>query len=73
MSENSFKNSYVCPECYCAEGWVAVDKKIMNDSVEHSLMEKRQEYLECQHCHVWVPLVNVLEYNKENSGWFRLD
>ena len=64
MSENSFKNSYVCPECYCSDGWKTVD---------HALEQTRQEYLECQHCHVWVPLVNVLEYNKENSGWFRLD
>ena len=27
----------------------------------------KQEYLECQHCQVWVPLMNVLEYNKENK------
>ena len=26
MSEpTSFKNSYVCPECYCADGWKTVD------------------------------------------------
>ena len=25
MSENSFKNSYVCPECYCADGWKTVE------------------------------------------------
>ena len=67
MSENSFKNSYVCPECYCSDGWKTVDSMTIGES------DKRQEYLECQHCHVWVPLVNVLEYNKENSGWVRLD
>ena len=67
MSENSFKNSYVCPECYCSDGWKTVDSMTIGES------DKRQEYLECQHCHAWVPLVNVLEYNKENSGWFRLD
>ncbi len=68
MSENSFKNSYVCPECYCADGWKTVDNLgcyTANDII--------QEFLECQHCHVWVPLVNVLEYNKTNTGWFRLD
>ena len=67
MSENSFKNSYVCPECYCSDGWKTVDSMTIGES------DKRQEYLECQPCNVWVPLVNVLEYNKENSGWFRLD
>ena len=67
MSENSFKNSYVCPECYCSDGWKTFDSLTIGEC------DKRQEYLECQHCHVWVPLVNVLEYNKENSGWFRLD
>ena len=64
MSE--FKNSYVCPECYCSDGWKAVDNCF-------SQVRTKQEFLECQHCHVWVPLVNVLEYNKENKGWFRLD
>jgi len=66
MSENSFKNSYVCPECYCSDGWKAVDKNMLANDIT-------QEFLECQHCHVWVPLVNVLEYNKENKGWFRLE
>ena len=67
MSENSFKNSYVCPECYCSDGWKTVDSMTIGES------DKRQEYLECQHCNTWIPLVNVLEYNKSNSGWFRLD
>ena len=73
MSETtSFKNSYVCPECYCADGWKTVDKNV--DGYKLLAANKiTQEYLECQHCHVWVPLVNVLEYNKTNSGWFRLD
>jgi len=62
MSENSFKNSYVCPECYCADGWHIAGGNMKGD-----------ECLECQHCFNIVPLVNVLEYNKENSGWFRLE
>ena len=71
MSENSFKNSYVCPECYCSDGWNVIDKKQLQKEFAPEIA--KQEYLECQHCHVWVPLVNVLEYNKENSGWCRLD
>ena len=59
MSENNFKNSYVCPECYCADGWFVIDH--------------HEQILECKHCHETVPLRNILEYNKENKGWFRLD
>ena len=57
MSE--FKNSYVCPECYCADGWFVIDH--------------HEQILECKHCQELVPLRNILEYNKENKGWFRLD
>ena len=64
MSEPQFKNEYVCPECFSDDGWKTVD---------HALEQTRQEFLECQHCNTWIPLVNVLEYNKCNSGWFRLD
>ena len=71
MSENSFKNSYVCPECFCADGWKTISENDMKQNM--TILEQQQEFLECQHCHVWVPLVNILEYNKENSGWFRLD
>tara|TARA_R110002049_G_scaffold297074_1_gene485784 strand:- start:249 stop:428 length:180 start_codon:yes stop_codon:yes gene_type:complete len=59
MSEQ-FKNSYVCPECYCADGWNQKQKTLSN-------------HLECKHCQEEVPLTNILEYNKENKGWFRLD
>ena len=59
MSENSFKNSYVCPCCYCADGWIVIDH--------------HEKVLECQHCEELVPLRNILEYNKENKGWFRLE
>ena len=61
MSE--FKNSYVCPECYCADGWE------LNELDSHPTHQK----LECKHCQEEVPLRNILEYNKENKGWFRLD
>ena len=67
MSQNEMRDTMVCPECYCANGWKTVDNMTIGES------EKRQEYLECQHCHVWVPLVNVLEYNKENKGWINYD
>ncbi len=71
MSEaTSFKNSYVCPECYFADGWETLDPKKLAGTLNARLIG---EYLECKHCHVWVPLVNVLEYNKTNAGWFRLD
>ena len=71
MSEaTSFKNSYVCPECYFADGWETLDPKKLAGTLNARLIG---EYLECKHCHVWGPLVNVLEYNKSNSGWFRLD
>ena len=66
MSEPQFKNEYVCPECFFDDGWKTVDKNMLANEIT-------QEYLECQHCNVWVALVNVLEYNKSNSGWFRLD
>ena len=67
MSQNEMRDTMVCPECYCANGWKTVDSMTIGES------EKRQEYLECQHCNVWVPLVNVLEYNKENKGWINYD
>ena len=63
MSQNEMRDTMVCPECYCANGWKSVNIK----------EETRQEYLECQHCHVWVPLGNILEYNKENKGWINYD
>lgn len=71
MSENSFKNSYVCPECYCSDGWKTISQNDIKEA--GNVVIPNQEFLECQHCKLWVPLVNVLEYNKENSGWFRLD
>ena len=70
MSEQ-FKNSYVCPECYCSNGWKIISQNDMRKKWQ--FLNIKQEYLECQHCQVWVPLMNVLEYNKENKGWFRLD
>ena len=69
MSE--FKNSYVCPDCYCSDGWKTISQNDMKQNM--TILEQQQEFLECQHCHVWVPLRNILEYNKENKGWFRLD
>jgi len=58
MSEEDFRNSYVCPECFCADGWRYVESK---------------EILECLHCHNLVQLSSIMEYNKTNSGWFRLE
>ena len=55
MSEE-LKNSYVCPNCYCSDGWI-----------------EYRGSLECKHCHESVPLKNILEYNKENKGWFKLE
>ena len=72
MSQNEMRDTMVCPECYCANGWKTVDKNVDGYQLL-AANDITQEYLECQHCNVWVPLVNVLEYNKENSGWFRLD
>ena len=66
MSEPQFKNEYVCPECFSDDGWKTIDA----NKLTHT---EARDFLECQHCHTWIPLVNVLEYNKSNSGWFRLD
>jgi hypothetical protein len=70
MSENSFKNSYVCPECYCADGWTATEDGKPAEFGAHNIASP---LLECKHCRNLVPLINILEYNKENSGWFRLE
>jgi Pyruvate/2-oxoacid:ferredoxin oxidoreductase delta subunit len=64
MSQNEMRDTMVCPECYCADGW---------KTRWHKCVQRNEEFLECQHCHVWVPLVNVLEYNKENKGWINYD
>lgn len=68
-----FKNSYVCPSCYCADGWhILYQIKFKRNSTAGGNM-KGDDCLECQHCEELVPLRNILEYNKENKGWFRLE
>jgi hypothetical protein len=32
MSENSYKNSYVCPECYCADGWKTISQNDIKEA-----------------------------------------
>jgi len=61
MSE--FKNSYVCPNCYCSDGWIT-------NMGAHNINTK---LLQCKHCQEILRLENILEYNKENKGWFRLE